>query len=131
MPLPVFINPDTLLTPPGPYSHVARVGDLVFVSGQVGADRQNVLVGPGIAAQAEQAIVNIRTALEAVGLGLDNIAKVTIFVPYPEDLGELVAHMDRTFPVHFPRGYPASSLVIVQRLVDPALRIEIEAVAHA
>jgi len=128
--LPIFTNPDGLLTPPGPYSQVARAGDLVFVSGQVGADAANVLVGPGVAQQADQALVNIRTALESVGLGLEHIAKVTIFVPYWEDLPELVAHRDRAFAELFPRGYPASSLVVVQRLVDPALRIEIEAVAH-
>jgi len=131
MPLPVFTNPDALLAPPGPYSQVARVGDLVFVSGQVGADAGNVLVGPGITEQASQALVNVRTALESVGLGLTHVAKVTIFVPYPDDLPSLVAHMERIFPEFFPRGYPASSLVVVQRLVDPALRIEIEAVAHA
>lgn len=131
MTLPVFTNPPTLLRPPGPYSQVARVGDLVFVSGQVGATADGVLVGDGVGEQADQALVNIRTALESVGLNLDNVAKVTIYVAYPEDLDELVPHMDRVFPDFFPRGFPASTLVIVQRLFDPALRIEIEAVAHA
>ncbi|WP_040167901.1 RidA family protein [Microbacterium gorillae] len=131
MPLPTFTNPSGLLTPPGPYSQVARVGDLVFVSGQVGADAENVLVGESVSAQADQAFRNVAVALAGVGLGLEHIAKVTIFVPYPDDLPELVAHMDDVFPALFPRGYPASSLVVVQRLVDPRLRIEIEAVAHA
>lgn len=130
MPKPVFSNPDTLLTPPGPYSQVAQVGDLVFVSGQVGADAENHLVGPGIGEQAEQALRNIRTALESVGLGLDHVVKVTIYVPYPDDLPELVPHMDRVFPDYFPDGFPASTLVLVQRLFDPALKIEIEAIAH-
>jgi enamine deaminase RidA (YjgF/YER057c/UK114 family) len=130
MPQPVFTNPDTLLTPPGPYSQVAQVGDLVFVSGQVGADRENNLVGPGIGEQCEQALRNIRTALESVHLTLDNVVKVTIYVPYPDDMEELVPHMDRVFPDHFPNGFPPSTQVIVQRLVDPGLKIEIEAVAH-
>lgn len=130
MTLPVFTNPPTLLSPPGPYSQVARVGDLVFVSGQVGATADGALVGDGVAEQADQALVNIRTALESVALSLDHVAKVTIYVAYPDDLDELVPHMDRVFPDFFPRGFPASTLVIVQRLFDPALRIEIEAVAH-
>lgn len=131
MPQPVFRNPDTLLAPPGPYSQVVCVGDLAFVSGQVGADRDNNLVGPGIGEQCEQALRNIRTALESVDLALDNVVKVTIYVPYPDDMGELVPHMDRVFPDYFPKGFPASTLVLVQRLFDPALKIEIEAVAHA
>ncbi|WP_396656066.1 RidA family protein [Microbacterium sp.] len=131
MPRPVFTNPETLLAPPGPYSQVAQVGDLVFVAGQVGADRDDVLAGPGVAEQCDQALRNIRTALESVGLGLANVVKVTIFVPYADDLDELVAHMDRVFPDFFPEGFPASTLVLVQRLFDPALKIEIEAVAHA
>lgn len=131
MPAPVFTDPGGMLTPPGPYSHVARVGDLVFVSGQVGATADDVLVGPGVCEQADQALSNIRLALESQGLGLEHVAKVTIYVPYPDDLDELVPHMDRGFPSFFPNGFPASTLVVVQRLVSPELRIEIEAIAHA
>lgn len=126
-----FRNPPTLLNPPGPYSHVVRAGELAFVSGQVGADASGVLVGRGIREQAKQALENIRLALAEVRLGLADIVKVTIFVPYADDLDELVPYMDTAFPALFPRGLPASSLVIVQRLFDPALRIEIEAIARA
>lgn len=128
---PIFVNPDGLLDPPGPYSQVVRVGDLAFVSGQVGADATGVLVSDGVAEQAEQALRNIGIALSAVGLDLDRVVKVTIFVAYPDDLPELVPAMDLFFPELFPNGFPASSLVMVQRLFDPALRVEIEAVAHA
>jgi len=125
-----YVNPSTLLAPPGPYSQVVRAGDLVFVSGQVGADSDNQLIGPGIAEQCDQALRNVRSALEAVGLGLEHVVKLTLFVVYPEDLPELAPHMDRSFPEFFGNGYPASSLVIVQRLFAPELRIEIEAIAH-
>lgn len=127
----LFRNPETLLTPPGPYSQVVRVGDLAFVSGQVGAGQDGELVGPGAPEQCAQALTNIGLALADVGLALTDVVKVTIFVAYPEDLEELVPAMDDLFPRAFPAGLPASSLVIVQRLFDPALRIEIEAVAHA
>ena len=126
-----FVNPSTLLDPPGPYSQVVRVGELAFVSGQVGADSANVLVGPGVAEQAGQAITNIASALESVGLGLEHVVKVNIYVPYAEDLDELVPYMDQAFGAFFTDGYPASTLVMIDRLFDPALRIEIEAVAHA
>ena len=126
-----FVDPDNLYAPPGPYSQVVRVGELAFVSGQVGADKENVLVGPGVAEQAGQAVANIRTALESVGLGLEHVVKVNIYVPYAEDLDELVPYMDDAFGKFFDGGLPASTLVMIDRLFDPALRIEIEAIAHA
>lgn len=125
-----FVNPAGLLDPPGPYSQVVHVGELAFVSGQVGADASGVIVGDDVVGQAEQALRNIGIALESIGLGLGNVVKVTIFVAYAEDLDALVPAMDRFFPDYFPDGFPASSLVIVQRLFAPALRIEIEAIAH-
>ncbi|MFT4212058.1 MAG: RidA family protein [Microbacterium sp.] len=128
--MPRFVDPDALLAPPGPYSQVVRAGQLAFVSGQVGADADGTLVGPGIAAQCTQALANVGVALEAVGLGLGHVVKLTIFVASADDLEELVPHMDELFPRLFPAGFPASSLVIVQRLFGPDLRIEIEAVAH-
>ncbi|NLB46638.1 MAG: RidA family protein [Microbacteriaceae bacterium] len=126
-----FVNPSTLYTPPGPYSQVVRVGDLAFVAGQVGMNHAGVLAGSGITVQAGQAIKNIASALESVGLGLAHVVKVTIFVPYAEDLDELVPYMDAAFGDFFTGGYPASSLLVIDRLFDPELRIEIEAVAHA
>ncbi|MFJ3473422.1 RidA family protein [Microbacterium maritypicum] len=131
VPLPEFSNPDTLLDPPGPYSQVVRVGDLVFVSGQVGSTNDGVLVGPGVNEQCDQALRNIGLALESVGLTLDHVAKVSLYVAYPEDMGSLVPHMDESFPNFFTNGFPASTLTIVQRLFDPGFRIEIDAIAHA
>ncbi|MDN3310196.1 RidA family protein [Microbacterium oryzae] len=130
MTTPIFENPATLLTPPGPYSQVVRVGELAFVSGQVGATADGRLVGQGVAAQCDQALANVAAALDAVGLTLGDIVKLTIFVASADDMAELVPHMDVTFPRLFPGGLPASSLVIVERLFEPALRIEIEAIAH-
>jgi len=127
--IPEFLNPSGLLTPSGPYSQVARVGELVFVSGQVGADVDRV-VADGIAAQCDQALRNVDAALRAVGLDLGHVAKLGIFVAHPEDLPLLVEHMDATFPGLFPDGFPASSLLVVRQLFRSELRIEIEAVAH-
>lgn len=126
-----FVNPSTLVTPPGPFSHVVRVGDLAFVAGQTGCDASGTLVGPGVVEQARQAVANIRDALEAVDLALTHIVKVTLFLAYESDLDELVPYMDEEFPQHFSAGLPPSTLVVVNRLFAPEMRIEIEVVAHA
>lgn len=127
----VFMNPSGLVAPPGPFSHVARCGDLVMLAGQTGVDADGRLVDGGIVAQAAQAMANIAIALASQGLGLEHIIKVTIYVTHAEDLDELVPYMDRAFPELFPGGFPASTLVVVQRLFAPEMRIEIEASAHA
>ncbi|GMM97679.1 RidA family protein [Microbacterium luteum] len=124
------VNPATLLSPPGPYSQVVRSTDVAFVSGQVGAGIDGELVGPGIVEQTVQAVSNIGSALTAVGLELADVVKLTIFLAYADDLDDLVPYMDAAFPALFTKGLPASSLVFVNRLFDPSLRIEIEAIAH-
>lgn len=126
-----FENPSSLITPPGPFSHVVRVGDLAFVAGQTGTNAAGELVGTGAVEQAEQAIANIRDALESVDLNLAHVVKVTLYLTHPEDLDVLVPYMDAEFPKYFSAGLPPSTLVFAQRLFDPALRIEIDVIAHA
>lgn len=126
-----FENPNTLVTPPGPFSHVVRIGDLAFVAGQTGCDETGTLVGPGILEQTAQALSNIQHALESVDLTFAHVVKVTLFLAYEADLNELVPYMDTELPKYFTAGLPPSTLVVVNRLFHPAMRIEIEVVAHA
>lgn len=124
-------NPAALLTPPGPYSQVSRAGDLVFVAGQTGNDADNVLAGPGIAVQAEKALGNLRLALQSESLDLDRVVNLRIYVAGAEHLDELFPYMGEAFSRLFPAGPPSSTLLVVERLAAPELRIEIDAIAHA
>jgi 2-iminobutanoate/2-iminopropanoate deaminase len=63
----------------GPYSAGVSVGDLVFVSGQIPTDANGVLP-EGIAAQAKQSILNVKTVLEAGGSDLQHVVKTTVFL---------------------------------------------------
>jgi enamine deaminase RidA (YjgF/YER057c/UK114 family) len=103
-------------------------GRLVFVSGQVGLDRDLKLVGEGdLGAQAEQALANLGASLRAAGA---SPADVTMMRTYVVDYR---AELAREIDPHFARFYdgkpPASTRVGVQALAAPGLRIEIEAVA--
>lgn len=103
-------------------------GTLVFVSGQVGLDRDLKLVGEGdVAAQAEQALKNLGSSLEAAGASPSDITMLrTYIVDYQaEQAAKLAPHFERFF-----QGRPpASTRVGVQALAAPGLLIEIEAVA--
>ena len=108
------------------YSQGVRVGDLVFVSGQLGVDpltRQ--LVPGGIEAQTSQAIDNLATILAAAGTGLERVAKVNIFLT---DFTLLPA-MNGVYALRFPHR-PAKTTVEIARLDKDAL-IEIEVIASA
>jgi 2-iminobutanoate/2-iminopropanoate deaminase len=106
------------------YSQGVRLGDLLFVSGQLGVDpATRALVPGGIREQTRQAIDNIDAILKAAGSGLDRVAKVNIFLTDFSVLPE----MNEVYATRFP-GRPAKTTVEIARLDKDAL-IEIEAVA--
>ncbi|MBM3737305.1 MAG: RidA family protein [Acidobacteria bacterium] len=105
------------------YSQVVRLGDLVFVSGQLGLDPSTGQPLEGIQAQTRKALDNVAAALAAAGSGLDRVAKVNIFITDFSLLGE----MNLVYRTYFPHR-PAKTTVEISRLDRGAL-IEIEAVA--
>jgi reactive intermediate/imine deaminase len=122
-----YVRPDG--TPPvSGYSHaVSFSGPLVVVSGQVPVDQQGRLVGEGDPeAQVRQVFQNLSAALAAAGTDMDRVLKLTIFLTDMADLAAFRRVRDEFITVDQP---PASSLVQVAGLVNPAFRVEVEALA--
>lgn len=108
------------------YSQAVRLGDMLFVSGQLGVDPQTRrLVEGGIAGQTRRAIENIALVLKAAGSGLSRVAKVNIYI---RDFSALPA-MNQVYAQYFPHR-PAKTTVEITGLDQGAL-IEIEVVAAA
>jgi enamine deaminase RidA (YjgF/YER057c/UK114 family) len=111
---------------PSGYSPAARVGNTIFVSGQVALDSDGNLVGPGdCGAQAVQCLRNVGAALEAAGGQRDDLVKVSTFLV---DVADYDAYASARLAM-FPENGPASATVIIAALVKPEFLIEIEAVA--
>jgi len=109
-----------------PYSQAIRVGELVFVSGQLALrPGESELVGPSIAEQTEQIIANLAAILAEAGTGLDRLVKTTVFLT---DLADF-AGMNEVYARHVGDRPPARSTVQVAALPSGAI-VEIEAVAH-
>jgi 2-iminobutanoate/2-iminopropanoate deaminase len=120
-------NPAGVYAPQAHYSQVARAGNTLFISGQLGLDESGELVGPGDAkAQASQAWRNLLAILAHYGAGPRHLVKTTTFIThwaYRPLVGEA---RDEVFPEP---PYPPSTLVVVQGLAEPRFLVEIEAVA--
>ncbi|MDQ1830443.1 RidA family protein [Massilia scottii] len=125
------INPATLYdgAPFGmSQATVDAASGLVFVSGQVDWDANYQVKHGSIEAQADSAVQNLLTVLEAADSSVDNILQLRVYVR-----GELGEHMDKLLPViarYFGASRPALTGIGVASLASPETLIEIEAVAR-
>ena len=109
-----------------PYSQAIRVGELVFVSGQLALrPGESQLMGGSIQEQTEQIFANLAAILEEAGSGLDKLVKTTVFLQNLDDF----AGMNEVYAKHVGDRPPARSTVEVAKLPSGAL-VEIEAIAH-
>lgn len=109
-----------------PYNQAIRIGDLVFVAGQLGISLETGdLVGPSVQDQTEQIMRNLAAILEASGSGLDKLVKTTVFLLDLADFGG----MNEVYAQHVGDRPPARSTIGISQLPSGA-RVEIEAIAH-
>ena len=105
-------------------SAAVRVGDFIFVSGQVATDERGEIVGEGdVAAQAEQCLTNIARLLGELGASLSDVVALTTFLAAPEHAPAFLTVRARRFP----QRPPATTTVVAQTL-SPRLLLEIQAV---
>ncbi|MDQ3995947.1 MAG: RidA family protein [Gemmatimonadota bacterium] len=110
--------------PVGPFSRAVRVGDLLFLAGQIGTDASGRLVPGGIQAETRQTLENIRAELRRNGLGMERVAKCTGFLADISEWGR----MNEVYATFFPGPKPARSAAGSNGLALGA-RVEIECVA--
>ncbi len=108
----------------GPYSQAVRVGNLLFLAGQIGINPATGQLEEGIEAQTRQALLNLKAVLEAAGASLENVVRVGVFL---QDLKDFQA-MNAVYAEFFPKSPPARTTVQVAALPRGAL-VEIDAIA--
>ena len=108
----------------GPYSQAVVLGDMVYASGQLGMDPETMNLEESVAAQAHQALKNVKAILEEAGSGLENVVKTTVFLA---DINDFV-EVNEIYAQYFTEPYPARSAVEVANLPKFA-KVEIEVIA--
>jgi reactive intermediate/imine deaminase len=108
----------------GTYSQAVRVGDTVYVSGQIPLDpATGQLVSGDIEAEIRRVFENLKAIVEAAGGTFASVAKVTVFLT---DLTHF-AKVNEIMATYFERPYPARAAVGVAQLPRGA-RVEIECI---
>ena len=107
-----------------PFSESVQVGNLLFLSGQIGLDRAGKLVAGGVVPETRQAMENIREALERQGSSLERVVKVTVMLADMSVWADMNAAYAQFFSAHLPArsAFGATGLAF-------GARVEIECVA--
>lgn len=110
----------------GTYSQAVRVGDTVYISGQIPLDPESMqLVSGDIEAEIRRVFENLKAIAEAAGGSLANAVKVNVFLT---DLAHF-AKVNEIMATYFTEPYPARAAIGVAQLPRGA-RVEIEAILH-
>ena len=120
-------QPETLPPNGGRFTHVTKIGPMVFIAGQTGRNEKGDLVGAGdAAAQAQQVFKNLKAAIESVGGKMSDFVKTTVYVVGRENLDAYRAAREGQFG----DKPPGSTLLLVDGLALPEYVIEIDGIAY-
>jgi enamine deaminase RidA (YjgF/YER057c/UK114 family) len=103
------------------YSRAIVDGDWIWVSGTTGFNYATMTISDDVVEQAEQTILNIKSAMEKAGFELADVVRANYILPRPEDF-------EPCWPVlrkYFGEIRPASTAIVAD-LIDPRMKIEIE-----
>ena len=124
-----FLQPKGWKQPKGYANGIAAEGRLVFVAGQIGWSGEQRLISDDFVAQVERALMNVAAVLAEAGAEPRHIVRLNWYVT---DKSEYVARqrdIGQAYRRIIGRHFPAMTLLVVQDLLEPGAKVEIEATA--
>ena len=123
------VNPESLAKPRG-YSHGMKGhGDVLFVAGQIGWNREGRMVSDDLVAQFAQALDNVLDVVWAAGGSPMSVARLTLYVTDKQEYRRRARELGEAYRKRMGRHFPAMTLVEVKSLLEDDARVEIEATA--
>ena len=113
-----------LPTPISHYCDAVQWGDLLFISGMAPIDAQGRVVSDDAVAQTRQVFDNLKAALDATSASFADVLKVTVYLT---DVNDRVK-INPVRKEYFGEARPASTLIGINQLAIPGMKVEIEAV---
>ena len=112
------LTPPNTPTPIGPYNHIAKVGEHIWIGGTAGVDpTTGQLAGPDVVAQTKRILQSFKVMLEAVGSDLDHTVHVNIFLKSMADFDA----MNTAYAEVMGQHRPARTVVAVSELPKPGV----------
>ena len=108
------------------FSAAVRAGDWIHVAGTTAVDGAGEVIGDDAAAQTREILRKLAAALEAAGAGLSDVVRTRIYLTDADDWEAVGRVHGETFAT----VRPAASMLVLG-LLDPRMRVEIEAIAYA
>lgn len=109
-------TPQNVMTPIGPYSHIAKCGELIMIGGTAGVDPEtNELAGADIASQTTRILDSFESMLRSVNSGLGHILHINVFLT---DIGDFAA-MNLAYEARMGGCRPARTATAVAGLPKP------------
>ena len=124
-----------ILLPPGwprpqGYSNgVAAQGRTIFVAGQIGWDRDNVIISANLVEQVRQALKNTLAVLAEADAGPEHVSRMTWYILDKQEYLASSKEIGRAYREIMGRNYPAMAMVQVSALIEDRARVEIETTA--
>jgi enamine deaminase RidA (YjgF/YER057c/UK114 family) len=126
---PVPVNPPSLCPPRG-YSHGMKGrGDIVFVAGQIGWNREGRMVSDDLVVQFGQALDNVLDVVWAAGGAPHSVARLVVYVTDKADYRRRQKPIGEAYRKRMGKHFPAMALVEVKSLLEDDAKVEIEATA--
>jgi enamine deaminase RidA (YjgF/YER057c/UK114 family) len=126
---PIGINPPSLAPPRG-YSHGMKgTGEIVFVAGQIGWNREARLVSADLVPQFAQALDNVLDVVSAAGGQPESLVRLVLYVTDKNAYRQHAKSIGEAYRQRLGKHFPAMTLVEVKSLLEDDAKVEIEGVA--
>jgi len=121
-------TPEGVMKPIGPYSHIARAGDLIMISATAGVDPEtNELAGADVASQTDRILLSFERMLDSVGSDLAHVLHINVFLKDMADFDVMNEAYERRLGNH----RPARTAIAVVDLPKPGARVTMNLTAVA